>query len=272
MEIIDIDIRRRDLQTISKATVLAIAISLCSGCGGGSSGSSGESAQAASILKALTGDGSARVLAFGDSITEGVGDEVPGSARGYPSRLEPVLAVPIDQQGVSGEALAFAGLNRLTGLLPQSDAGIVILDEGNSDAYEGVTVANYRSALESAVGAIEDSGKVTILMNQYPTCCAAGGHQTELDAVNGEMNQVAAEHGIRLADLDRAWKSTCDRLPDCDLLSGDGLHPNSRGYDVIAQVVLATLAGIDVFSPHGATDLEKAYALPKGSVIVKPDE
>jgi hypothetical protein len=36
--------------------------------------------------------------------------------------------------------------------------------------------------------------------------------------------------------------------------------------------VLATLAGIDVFSPQGATELEKAYALPTGSVIVKPDE
>ncbi len=114
-----IDTRRRDRHTVFKATVLAIAICLCSGCGGGSSGSTGESAQAASILKALTGDGSAKVL-----------------AKPWP----------------------FAGLNRLTGLLPQSDGGIVILDEGNSDAYEGVTVANYRSALESAVGAIEDSG------------------------------------------------------------------------------------------------------------------
>ena len=90
--------------------------------------------------------------------------------------------------------------------------------------------------------------------------------------MNAEMNQVAAEHGIRLADLDRAWKSTCDRLPECDLLSSGGLHPNSQGYDVIAQVVLATLAGIDVFSPQGATELEKAYALPTGSVIVKRDE
>ena len=41
---------------------------------------------------------------------------------------------------------------------------------------------------------------------------------------------------------------------------------------MIAQVLLAKLAGIDIFSPQGATDLEKAYALPAGSVIVKPDE
>jgi hypothetical protein len=40
---------------------------------------------------------------------------------------------------------------------------------------------------------------------------------------------------------------------------------------VITQV-LASLAGIDIFSPQGATDLEKAYSLPAGSVLVKPDE
>ena len=90
--------------------------------------------------------------------------------------------------------------------------------------------------------------------------------------MNAEINQVAAEHGIRLADLDRAWRSTCDRLPDCDLLSGNGLHPNSQGYDVIAQVLLAKLSGIDIFSPQGAANLEKACALPAGSVNVKPDE
>jgi lysophospholipase L1-like esterase len=168
--------------------------------------------------------------------------------------------------------MAFEGLNRLTALLPQSGADIVILDEGNSDAYDGVTVTDYRSALESAVGAIESSGKVTILMNQYPTCCAAGGFQSQLDAVNGVMGQVAAEHGVRLADLDRAWRSTCDQVPDCNLLASDGLHPNSQGYDVITQVLLGSLAGIDIFSPQGAAQVEEAYSLPPGSVIVKPDE
>ena len=247
-----------------------IALAFLGGCGGGSSGSAGTSSSAATVLRALTGDGNAKLLAFGDSITVGLGDGAPGG--GYPARLEQVLGVPVDQEGVSGERMAFDGLNRLTGLLPQSDAEIVILDEGNTDAYEGVTVADYHTALESAVGAIEASGKVAILMNQYPTCCAAGGYQRQLDAVNAVMGQVAAEHGVRLADLDRAWRSTCDQLPDCNLLASDGLHPNSLGYDVISQVLLASLAGIDIFSPQGAADVEKAYSLPAGSVLVRPDE
>ena len=254
--------------SISKAVVLAVGLFFCSGCGGGSG--SGQSSQASSILKALTGNGSSKILAFGDSITVGIGDGAPGG--GYPRRLQGILGVPVDSEGVSGENMAFEGLNRLTALLPQSDADIVILDEGNSDAIDGVTVADYRNALESAVGAIEASGKVTILMNQYPTCCAYGGVQSQLDAVNGVMGQVAAEHGIRLADLDRAWRSTCDQVPDCNLLSSDGLHPNSQGYDVITQVLLASLAGIDIFSPQGAAQVEEAYSLPAGSVIVKPDE
>ena len=51
----------------------------------------------------------------------------------------------------------------------------------------------------------------------------------------------------------------------------DGIHPNTRGYDAIAQTVLATLYGIDIFAAQGAADLEAALGLAAGTVIVRPD-
>jgi hypothetical protein len=41
---------------------------------------------------------------------------------------------------------------------------------------------------------------------------------------------------------------------------------------VITEVVLAQMAGIDIFAPGGAAALETAFGRPAGSVIVKPDE
>jgi hypothetical protein len=41
---------------------------------------------------------------------------------------------------------------------------------------------------------------------------------------------------------------------------------------MLMSIVGTDRPGIDIFSPRGSTDLEKAYALRAGSVIVKPGE
>jgi hypothetical protein len=75
-----------------------------------------------------------------------------------------------------------------------------------------------------------------------------------------------------LADIARAFASTCDNLNKCQLLNvPEGLHPNTLGYDVIAQTVLATLYGIDIFSQSGASELAGALGVETSVIKVKPE-
>jgi lysophospholipase L1-like esterase len=226
------------------------------------------------VLRDVTGDGRVNLLAFGDSITSGTGDDRSGDLRGYPARLSEILDLPVDSEGVPGEDLVGPGLARLTDDLATSNADIVILDEGNSDALDGISADQFRGALEQAVQRIQAAGKIPLLINQYPNCCDAGtGFDEQLNAVNAVIRDVGNANGVLVADVDRAWRSTCDQLPDCFLThKPDGIHPNPQGYDVITEVVLAQMAGIDIFAPGGAAALETAFGLPAGSVIVKPDK
>jgi hypothetical protein len=76
---------------------------------------------------------------------------------------------------------------------------------------------------------------------------------------------------VRLADVETLWRSTCPELTQCDLYNlPEGLHPNRKGYDALAQIFAAALLGIDLLSSGGPAELEVALGLDSGGVIVKP--
>ena len=254
--------------------LLGIALLGCAACGGGGGGGSNQSSSNnQNLLSDQNGDGQLNLLAFGDSITGGVGDSTTTGLRGYPLRLQNTLHVPVVASAENGEDLAYHGLNRLQDVLKTSKADIVLLDEGNSDAYDNITAAQFRNALKAAIDDVKNAGKLPVLLNQYPNCCDFGaGHEDDLNEVNLLIAQAAEENSIPLVDLDRAWKTSCDKLPNCNLVHlPEGVHPTARGYDVIFQAVLATLSGIDIFAKDGAAQLATAYDLPLASIIVKPD-
>jgi hypothetical protein len=51
----------------------------------------------------------------------------------------------------------------------------------------------------------------------------------------------------------------------------EGLHPNSSGYDVVGEAVVASLLNIDLFAPEGPATLETALSLVPGTIITVPD-
>ena len=209
------------------------------------------------------------LLAFGDSITEGTGDTE--HLGGYPGRLQAILNVPVTNSGVGGEALAHHGLTRLKSVVRQSSATTVILNEGNSDAYDfDISLPQFKAALVQAVGYIKRRNKQLLLATQYPELYLHSIVQGRLNGVNSIIRKVAAANGIRVVSIDRVWETTCNELPNCDLLFKDGLHPNGMGYDAITDVALAALAEINLFSTQGASEVEAAYDLPDNYVIVKP--
>ncbi len=233
------------------------------------------SAHAQNLLVDSNGDGTIRVLAFGDSLTFGVGDGGLGTElgkRGYPGRLSKLLGVPVDNVGVAGEEFSSDGVDRWVGTIAASNADVVILIEGANDAFNGISGLTVRNAFQRAANVGAVLGKKVVLATLPTPCCEHGGQITETSLYSSELSVLSGINELPLIDLKRAWETTCDNLGECQLYNlPEGLHPNATGYNVIAQTIAAKLVGVDIFSPGGASELESALGLPVGTVVVKPD-
>ena len=102
-------------------------------------------------------------------------------------------------------------------------------------------------------------------------CCEHGSLSPFTTSYSISILEIAAANSLRTVDLEQVWKTTCQNPGECELYNlPEGLHPNSLGYDVIAQSVSATLLGIDILAADGAAQLEAALGLEPGTVLVKP--
>jgi len=213
----------------------ALLFAACQGGGGGDKGLG---------LKDLNGDGQIRILCFGDSITQGFGDNAgeppedpPGGFGGYPPRLQALTGVTVINAGVGGEQTG-SGLDRLPDTLQQSNPDYVILLEGANDIehhQEDAAVQN----LEAMVEDVFQFGAQPILGTLLPTCCH---HQNSVDPgtiedVNTALEEFAKKDRVPVIDFHTAFKPEADGT--VDPASGlihvpDGLHPTPAGYDLMA--------------------------------------
>lgn len=213
-------------------------------------------------------DGVLRGLAYGDSITLGVGDSGVG---GYPARLSTLLGLPIENVGIAGEKLMENGLARAPGTLVSSSADFVIFMEGANDAIVRGSSGEYERELQQFVNVVRVLGKEPVVLTLPPPCCEHLGLALFTDAYSSVVKSLVGVNSLIYADLQRAWQTTCNSSP-CQLYNlPEGLHPNGSGYDVIAQTIAASILDVDIFAPDGALQLESAVGLAPGTVLVKPD-
>ncbi len=166
----------------------------------------------------------ALVLAFGDSLTHGTGAPPEAS---YPAVLEGLIGRRVIRAGVPGEITA-AGLKRLPGLLDRYHPALVIICHGGNDILRRrdrrTTIANLKAMIEMA----RSAGAQVVLVG-VP---APGLFNHELadlyPAVATEL-QVPLE-GAAYPEI----------LADKSLLS-DQIHPNAKGYRVLAERIAAFL-------------------------------
>lgn len=227
-------------------------------------------------LSDFNGDGQTALLSFGDSITYGVGDGGLGTGvaadGGYPGRLERLLGIPVDNEGVPGEELTGTGYLRFAALLRRSNADTLLIQEGANDAFKQIPATQYRNTLQKMINAAKILNKQVVLMTLPTPCCNHGQLIGDTQSYSGEIETLSIVNELELINLKKAWETTCNNPGECDLYNlPEGLHPTATGYTVMSQTVAATLLGIDIFKDGGAAELEGALGLPEGSVLVKPD-
>ena len=235
-----------------------------------------------SLLQDLNGDGELRIIAFGDSITKGVGDFlepgaddidvfIPIGEAGYPLRMENLAQVSVRNFGAPGEELSIRGVPRFAAEIPALRPDLVFILEGANDAFQQTSAFTYFSDMQILINIAHASGATPVLITLPPF----GGNHSNIrpytDIYNNRLYELVTANGIEIADALRTYNNTCVQSP-CELFNlPEGLHPNSVGYDVLAETVLASVLGVDLFAPEGPANLELALNLAPGSVKTKPD-
>ncbi|MFC1657633.1 SGNH/GDSL hydrolase family protein [Candidatus Moduliflexota bacterium] len=173
------------------------------------------------------------IVAFGNSITAGVGDR--SRPPGYPYKLELILigswpnAIVLNR-GVAGER-TYQGAVRINRVLARDNPDYVLIMEGINNVGQ-TSLSSVIWDLESMVASVKAAGAIPLLASLTPT---TGPHEAKMpgiEALNPMIRNLADREKIVFVDQFRAFMNTLDFTT---LLDSDGLHPNTAGYQLMAE-------------------------------------
>jgi acyl-CoA thioesterase-1 len=184
-------------------------------------------------LGADAGGGTKTIVAFGDSLTAGLGVPIEDA---YPARLERRLRAEgydyrVVNAGVSGDTTA-GGLRRVDWAL-RSRPAIAIVELGANDGLRGLPVPLMRANLAGIIERFQAAGVAVVL---------AG-----MKVPPNYGPDYSRTFAVVFSDLARRYRTPLipfflDGVAGVDALTQpDGLHPTSEGYRVIVDRIWPVL-------------------------------
>jgi acyl-CoA thioesterase I len=175
-----------------------------------------------------------RILAFGDSLTAGLG--LPAD-QAFPARLQAKLRgeglnVRVIDAGVSGDTTT-GGLARLDWVLGDKP-DLVILELGANDALRGIDPKIVRANLEAMIAKIKDSGAALLLAGMRAPANWGADYQQSFDRIYPDLAQE------RRVSLYPFFLEGVAMNPELNQL--DGEHPNARGEDIVVDRIAPYVA------------------------------
>lgn len=165
------------------------------------------------------------VIAFGDSLVQGVGANVNEN---FVSLLSEKMGEPILNRGVSGNTTR-DGLTRIDSVLTE-EPRIVLLLLGGNDYIRRIPKEETFNNLRELILKIQESGAVVVLLG------VRGG--LLVDGFDTEFENLAEETGsVYVEDV-------LDGIFGKQALMADGIHPNSAGYALIAEKVYREIESV----------------------------
>lgn len=163
------------------------------------------------------------ILAFGDSLTRGTGANIE---QAYPARLQAMLSQTVINAGLPGE-ISKNGLIRLPGLLKQHQPELLILCHGGNDILRRYSLKQTKENLQQMINLAKLNNTQVVLIGvpQFGIFLTAPPFYEELAL----SNTLPLESDL-LTDILR--KSS---------LKYDQIHPNSKGYQVMAERIHSLL-------------------------------
>ena len=183
-------------------------------------------------------------MAFGDSITVGDGSR---NSRGYTLPLEAALRgffgeARILNEGESGTR-STAGASRIGGVLRRDRPAYTIILYGTNDWNECgnsvpcFTIDSLRTIVEKTKAA-QSLPVLGTIIPANPDSNPASRNEW-VKSINELIRGLARDEGAALADLEAAFL----REPSLPPLFSDHVHPNDRGYRIMADEFLRAISG-----------------------------
>jgi acyl-CoA thioesterase I len=175
-----------------------------------------------------------RIVAFGDSLTAGLGVSTDES---YPVQLQRRLDAlhyryRVINAGVSGDTTA-GGLRRVPWVL-NSKPELVILELGGNDGLRGLSLDQTKSNLSQTIQRLQRAGVIVILAGMKLPPNYGQEYTMGFEAI---YPALAKQYHLPLIPffLEGVAASTT-------LNQADGIHPTKEGYGIIVEQVLKTLS------------------------------
>jgi acyl-CoA thioesterase-1 len=170
------------------------------------------------------------ILAFGDSLTAGLGLD---PAETFPARLETALKarghdIVIANAGVSGDTSTAAAERLDWSLVPDIDG--VIVELGANDALRGIDPAKTEIALDGILTELQKRKLPVLLAGMLAPRNLGQDYGAAFDAI---FPRLAQKHGVLFYPFFLEGVAA-----DPALNQPDGLHPNSKGVDMIVSRIL----------------------------------
>jgi acyl-CoA thioesterase-1 len=177
-----------------------------------------------------------RIVAFGDSLTAGLGVQVGES---YPAQLQRRLddlkyPYRVINAGVSGDTTA-GGLRRVPWIL-KNEPELVILELGANDGLRGLSVDQTKSNLRQIVTQLKEAGAAVVLAGMKLPPNYGEDYTTRFEAI---YPALAQEYHLPLIPFFLEGVGGASSLNQAD-----GIHPTKEGYEIVVEQVLKVLKAV----------------------------
>jgi len=173
-------------------------------------------------LSALESD--AVILAFGDSLTFGIGAN--SKTESYPTVLSRLTGLQVVNEGISGEVTKH-GLERLEDVLQSVKPDLVILCHGGNDIIRKLGKEQLKNNLKQMIVLIESTGAEVVLVG-------VPNFNLMLN-VPKLYSELALEHEL---PIELKILPELERNPK---MKSDQIHPNAQGYRLMAERIYTLL-------------------------------
>jgi acyl-CoA thioesterase-1 len=221
---------------VRPAPLLVLCLVMLAACGGNATSppaSNRTQAQPAGTPADPNSDPRPKIVALGDSLTAGLG---VAESQAYPAVLQQKIdadgyAYEVVNMGVSGDTSA-GGLRRLDWAL-EGNVKVLIVALGANDGLRGLRPDEMKKNLERIIERAKEDNIVVILAGME----APPNYGAEYTAAFRRVYQeLAREQGVRLLPF------LLDGVAgDAALNQSDGIHPNARGAEIIADGIWKVL-------------------------------
>ncbi len=177
-----------------------------------------------------------KVIALGDSITYGINHDNPNE-EGYVPKLSRMLGTDVINLGVPGVRCDYVADHLVENLEKYHPTHVLVLIGANDVVAFPYDVTHYIHVLEYIVNTIRSYHAIPIIGTLTPFCYdfAEDYYIQNINDRNAAIHKYI-EKGMSVTIADFAAVFTCDMMEH-----HGGMHPNSWGYEVMAQIWYQTL-------------------------------